>query len=224
MELSVVYPVHNEEEVIEKLISYTHTLLTQTGISYEIVCVENGSSDNTYKKLRELTKKYKDLVVVQSEKGWGNAVRKGIGKSKGVYVCYMVSDFQVDPKAILDVYAKIKKGMFSMVKVYRTKRENKTRLVNSRLYNTLASVLFGVGSYDINATPKILKLSLIRKFDFESHNIAIDLELMLHINNRKLPWIEIPVVAGARKTGKSTTNWKSVREMLRYMMYFRFVK
>ncbi len=224
VELSVIYPVHNEEAIIEKLVVTTRKLLADAHIPYEIICVENGSTDMTLTKLQRLARKYKELVVVQSEKGWGNAVRRGIDTAKGAYICYMVSDFQVDPRHILDVYGKIKNGPFALVKVYRTTRENRTRKVNSRLYNTLASIVFGVGSYDINATPKIIKRSLIRQFPFESHNIAIDLELMLHLKERRLPWIEIPVFAGARKSGKSTTNWKSVREMLRYMMYFRFVK
>lgn len=220
MELSVVYPVHNEEAAVDRLVSYTHTLLTKARISHEIICVENGSTDATFTKLSLLAKKFRELVVVQSEKGWGNAVIKGIATAKGNYVCYSVSDFQVDPKHIPEIYEKITHSNFAMVKVHRTTRENRTRKVNSRLYNTLASLLFGIGSYDINATPKIMKRSQIRKFPFESHNISIDLELMLYLQARKLSWIEIPVLAGARKTGKSTTNWKSVCEMLQYMMYF----
>lgn len=221
IDLSVIFPVHNEAEGITALLGFVHSLLREAHISFEILCVENGSTDDSYNILKKIEKKLTEVHVHRSEKGWGNAVLKGIENVKGVYTCYMVSDWQVDPKYILPLYKKIKKGKYDMVKIARKTRENTKRFLNSRVYNTFASLLFGINSFDINGTPKILKTDYLKKLRLSSENIALDLELLLHLKKEKKVWIEIPIFSKKRTSGASTTNIKSVLEMVYHMIRFR---
>lgn len=217
IELTVVLPVHNEGKTIEKVVNRLIKSLDDIKISYEILCIENGSTDDSYRKLVGLSKKRKEVKVYVSNKGWGNAVKKGIQKAKGKYFCYMVSDDQVDPKCVGMVFNFLKENKVDLVKVRRKNRENFTRFINSRIYNFLSSVLFGF-SGDINATPKVLKTEDIRKLHLESDNIAIDLELLLKLKRRHGKWKNIPIISKRRSSGSSTTNLKSVIEMFTNML------
>ncbi len=219
--VSIIFPVHNEEEGITEFIKYVFKQLKQVDFTYEVFFIENGSRDNSFNILKELQKEF-EFKLLKSRKGWGNAVKEGFKNAQGEYICYMVSDWQVDPKYISFLMEKITKSNFDMVKVSRMTRENKTRLVNSRLYNLLAIILFGTKTFDINATPKIIKAKIIKNKQFISENIAFDLELLLFLKKNKYKWKDFSVPSSKRKTGVSTTNIKSIIEMLRYMMIFRF--
>jgi glycosyltransferase involved in cell wall biosynthesis len=222
--LSVVLPVHNEAEGIEDYIKKINHLLTNTSLTFELLAIENGSTDQSLAILKKLAKKINNLHVHQSEKGWGNAVQKGIELAAGKYVCYVVSDGQIDPKVITGLYDQIQKGDYDMAKISRINRENIKRLLNSRAYNLLARIVFGLSTRDVNGTPKILLSSVAKALKLESHNIAIDLELLIKLKVNGLRWLEVPVESYARETGSSSTNIKSVLEMLRYMKYFYFQK
>ncbi len=224
VDLSVILPVHNEEGGIEVFLSELIELLHKHSISFELICVENGSTDNSYQLLRSLKKKYKQLLVVQSKKGWGNAVRKGLRYAQGQYISYMVTDGQVDSKYLVEVYDLILKTDVSMVKIKRVKRENATRFINSRFYNMLSYMMFRIPSQDINGTPKVLKNEVFDHISLSSYNITFDLELMLKMKSQGYRWLEIPAKSGKRSHGMSTTNLKSVREMITYMLHYYFKK
>lgn len=220
VELSVILPVHNEEKSIEVFLSDLIELLHKHSISFELICVENGSTDNSYRLLKSLGKKHKQLLVVRSKKGWGNAVRKGLKFAHGQYIAYMVTDGQIDSKHLIDVYDQVKKKEVSMVKIKRVKRENATRFLNSRFYNILSYMMFQIPSQDINGTPKVLRNEVFDHISLSSQNITLDLELMLKMKTRGYRWLEIPVSSGKRSHGTSTTNLKSVWEMITYMLHY----
>ncbi|OGG04264.1 hypothetical protein A2Z33_03895 [Candidatus Gottesmanbacteria bacterium RBG_16_52_11] len=226
-ELSVIFPVHNEAEGIESFLADALSTIRKLNVSFEIICVENGSTDGSLAILKSISKKIKDIRVIRSPKGWGNAVRAGIAQARGKLTVYMVSDYQVDPKYIAHIYHAYRNSQldgsgYRLVKVRRTNRENTTRLVNSRTYNLLASLMFGVPSRDINATPKVAETALLRRLNLTSDNIAIDLELLLKLQSEGLAWQEIPVPSMRRSSGRSTTNMKAVWEMISHMIGFRY--
>lgn len=220
LSLSVILPVHNEENGIELVVTELCHLLNKNKITYEVICVENGSTDNSYKILKKLEKKYKKITVVRWAKGWGNAVRKGLSLAKGEYICFSVSDNQVKTENIIKVYRKILTTGHAMVKIRRVSRENFSRFLNSLLFNLVAQIFFDLKSLDINGTPKILKSSLLKSLHLQSTNIALDLELLVKLKKMNLSWLEIPVKSNKRKAGASTTNLNSVFEMLYYMVKF----
>lgn len=221
LELSLILPAHNEEEGIEKVLKLSLKILKKIKKPFEIIAVENGSSDNTFKVIKNFIKKHKEIKLIQSKKGWGNAVIRGISKAKGIYTCYMVSDFQVSPIHILKVYKEIKKTNYDLVKVKRMQRENIKRYINSLGFNLLCLFLFGFDQ-DINATPKILKSVLLKEMKLKSENIALDLELLSKLKKRGLKWKSIPVRSEKRNWGESTTKVKSILEMLKAMYNFKF--
>ena len=112
MDLTIILPVHNEADVIESVVIRVEKLLSARQIKYEILCIENGSKDNSWDIIKKLAKNISSVKNYQSKQGWGNAVRKGIQLARGRLCCYMVSDWQMDPRYIiklLDVYAEHQK-------------------------------------------------------------------------------------------------------------------
>jgi glycosyltransferase involved in cell wall biosynthesis len=226
VKLSLILPVHNEADGIVKNLSAVIRVIDGIGTSTEIICVENGSTDRTYQLINQLSKKDPRIKLIRSECGWGNAVRAGIKKASGKLICYMVSDGQIDPATISSLYQKYLENQDPEVqlwKIRRSNRENPTRLVNSRIYNFLTRIVFGIDSGDINATPKLIRADLLKSIPLTSPNIALDLELMLYLKKHRLKWVELAVVSRQRENGRSTTKPKTVLEMIKWMvkLYFR---
>lgn len=221
-ELSVVLPVCNEAEGIDSFLKAVYLSLKTFPKTFEVLCIENGSTDRSLRVLGLLQKKYNNFRVLQSEKGWGNAVRKGMQEAKGKYLCYMVSDGQIDPGYIVTLYNLYQKNHVALVKVWRTRRENAMRLVNSRIYNFISKLFFGLDSQDINATPKLLETQIAKQLILRSKNIALDIELLYKLKQQRLTWLEIPVSSKQRERGQSTTNIRAVIEMIYCMLCLRF--
>jgi glycosyltransferase involved in cell wall biosynthesis len=219
--LSLILPVHNESKGIAATLKNIIEVLEQAAIRYEMICVENGSTDNSFQILKNLAEKNKHVRVIQSEKGWGNAVKAGITEAKGTYLCYMVSDGQVSPSHIVTLYNYITVHNIALVKVKRVTRENSKRLLNSKAYNLIAKLILGITADDINGTPKMIKTNLIKKIPFHAKNIGFDIELLYTLKKMKLSWKEFPVNSTKRDKGKSTTDIKSVIEMMHEILKLR---
>ncbi len=221
-DLSVILPAYNEAGGIEQVVRDIDQLLESEHIAHEIICVENGSTDTTYAILQRLAGELPTFRLIQSEVGWGNAVKKGIEYARGAYICYLVSDGQVDSSTIITLYKKIKGSKLAMIKGFRSNRESLLRQSISSLYNGLAYPLFGLQTRDINGTPKIFQGDIARSLVITAPNIALDLELLLQIHRQKLPWVEVPVEGRKRVWGKSSTSIKTAYELICALLYFRF--
>lgn len=223
--LSLILPVHNEASSVQKTLSDCERVLRAGKISYEMLCVENGSSDGSLSVLKTYAKDHKRVFIYQSGLGWGNAVREGIRRARGELVCYMVSDGQVPASSVVTLYQAFKKNTdkdIVLFKIWRTSRENSVRLINSRLFAVFSVVLFGFFVRDVNATPKLLPRIILQKIPLTATNIAVDLELLLGVRALGLRFVEIPVPGKPREAGRSTTKWKTVWEMIRWMVKKRF--
>jgi len=110
-ELSIVVPVYNEEEIIRDTISTIHNAMQQQGIQYEIVAVDDGSSDNSYEILLDMVKQFPQLQVFQTKKrGKGNALKTGCLRSRGTMVLFMDADLSVDLSYVVPFMSEIRKG------------------------------------------------------------------------------------------------------------------
>ena len=123
--LSIIIPSYNEEENINELYKRIIKTLNETNIDdFEIIFIENGSSDNSLKILREINKKDKKVKVVSFSRNFGyqNAILAGLKYSKKDHVCILDGDLQDPPEIIKDFIAKAKEG-YDVVYGVRKKRE-----------------------------------------------------------------------------------------------------
>jgi len=218
--LSLALPVHNEEDIIEKVLKEIIETLNKCKITYEILLIENGSRDNSPKKVIGLSKKYKHVYSFVSPKGYGNAVLKGLKESKGEYVCYMPSDGQID----LSVFPKLLKNLrhYDLVKVKRATRENLARTFFSTCFDLTICILFQAKLLDINGSPRIFKRSALKKLDLRHTDSFVDAEFTIKLSRLKWNVLEIPIKNIDRYGGKSTRNIKTYFEFIYNITKYRY--
>ena len=122
--ISIIIPSYNEAENINEMYTRLKSTLNNLNIiDYEIIYIENGSSDDSMKILRELNKKDKSLKVISFSRNFGlqNAIHAGLSFSTKDYVCVMDGDLQDPPEMIKDFSEKINQG-FDVVYGKRKKR------------------------------------------------------------------------------------------------------
>lgn len=218
--LSLTLPVHNEEDIIEKVLKEIIATLNKCEITYEILLIENGSSDNSPKIVVELSKKYKFVRSYVSPKGYGNAVLKGLKESRGKYVCYMPSDGQVEV-SVLPLILK-EAGKYDVIKIRRVKRENTIRDLTTWTFGKTISILFGTRFIDINGSPRIFLRDRLKYLKLEARDSFIDAEFLIKIS--KLNWTikEIPMANIERYGGKSTRSINTYLEFFKNIADYRF--
>ncbi len=214
IDLSLILPVRNEEEIVEGVVGEIRDVLVHQDFSWEIILVENGSTDRSMEAISRLEERYPEVVMARSPAGYGNAVREGFRHASGRFIAYMVSDGQIDPHVIPELLRIVDEAGFDLAKAYRTLRESRLRRFVSRTYNAIAGALFSVSSRDINASPKLFRKELIEKLDLRSTDSFIDLELMSLLLRGGGRFTEIPITNRQRAGGKSLINIGTVFEFL----------
>src|SRR4030042_2018776 len=123
-ELSLILPVHNQEDIISPVFAEIYRAFASLNIGFEAILVENGSTDNTREATAKLAGKYRNTKAISTSKGYGSAVIAGLGISRGKYVCYMPSDGQADLKVLPDLWKLAQTGKSEITKVRRVNRES----------------------------------------------------------------------------------------------------
>lgn len=221
-ELSLVLPVLNEEDIIEKVVLDIVRALDAAKIDYEILMVENGSDDRSLDVLKALEKKDPRLkALVAPKRGWGIAILTGHKSAKGTFVSHMPSDGQIDPGVLPPLLEKIRAKAADIVKIKRVTRENVLRTVNSWCFNKFATLLFWLGVKDANGCPKMYPYRLLEAVKLRSEDSFIELELLVKARRLGLSIYELGTPGLERAGGKSNTNIWTVLEFIRNMIRFR---
>ncbi|SHF07670.1 dolichol-phosphate mannosyltransferase [Mariniphaga anaerophila] len=125
--ISVVIPLLNEEQLVEQLLEELWTELPQTGEEFEVVCVDDGSTDQTLHKLLRFKEKHSGLKILSLSRNFGlqAAMTAGIEYAKGEYVVMMDGDFQDPPDLVPVLFEKIKSSGTDIVSAVREARNEK---------------------------------------------------------------------------------------------------
>lgn len=218
---SVVIPASNQADHIEAVIArFTDTLSALPDPS-EVVVVVNNSRDATHQICQRLAEHDSRVRVVQSQPGWGNAVRAGLGEARGEILCY-TNSARTQPA---DLLLALKYGTVNeeaVVKASRKTRDSLVRRLGSVLFNFEGRMLFGLAIWDINGTPKVLHRALRDELALRQKGDLIDLELAVACKRRGIPIVEIPVYLTKRHGGTSTTSVRSALRM--YLTPLRWIR
>jgi len=145
-ELSVIFPIYNEEETIEKTLLEWKNTLDNLQINYEIILAEDGSTDNTKQILYKILSKYKNIFVSNiddKKRGYSNAIRSSIDLAKGDYILCLDSDGQVDSEDFIKFWNQknlLNNGIIIGNRVDR--KDSLQRLLMSKAFLILHRILF----------------------------------------------------------------------------------
>ena len=159
MQLSIVVPVYNEEESLPHLLEQIRDAIQPTGMSYEVVCVDDGSRDRSLQVLRNLSAEDPAIVAISFRRNFGQtaAMQAGLDAARGNVVALMDADLQNDPADIPRMVAKLEEG-YDLVAGWRADR--KDTFINRRLPSIIANGLIsrttGVRLHDYGCTLKVM--------------------------------------------------------------------
>lgn len=227
MDFSVVLPAYNEAANLPSLLRKLKDSLDLLAIDYEIIVVDNGSSDNTQEVLLVLKEKIPALkvVVISKNIGFGNGILKGLAVSQGEILGFMDADGQIEPRFLVEIYQKLKKENLDFCKGKRIVRyDGCLRLLVSRIYNLLFKIMFGGDISDLGAKPKLFTRKLYEAIKPVSRDWFIDTEIMIKIIKRGERAGEVPIVFQQRQQGKSKVRIPTALEFVKNMFYWRFFK
>ena len=216
---SVILPFYAQGDHASEVIDDFRGKLDLLGDPYELIVVVNG--------VGSLSGEFDEKVLNQSPRivehsikkaGWGRAVNWGIAHASGDYICYTNSARTNGAELVrLLRYAKVSHD--AIVKATRIERGDWVRKWTSIFYNIVNRIVLKTPIWDVNATPKIIPRNILRTIPLHSLGDSIDAELMFKAFKRNVPIIEIPTRQTGRKSGKSTTNFKSA-----VMMFYGLLK
>lgn len=165
MKISVVIPAYNEEENIGYLYDELSGVLSQMGCSYEMLFVDDGSSDKTLKTLKELQKKDSSAIVISFRKNFGQtaAMSAGFDFASGDVIVTMDADLQNDPHDIPRLIETLEEG-FDVVTGWRHDRKDAfvSRKLPSIIANKIISWTTGVSLHDYGCTLKAFRKEVIK--------------------------------------------------------------
>ncbi|RMG41893.1 MAG: glycosyltransferase [Candidatus Dadabacteria bacterium] len=203
-DISVVIPFFNEEAVVEELIERIIAVLAGLKRSYEIVAVNDGSSDSTGKILRRCFSAHPDvIIVIELARNYGQtaALAAGIDHARGDVVITMDGDLQHQPEEIPRFIAEIDKG-YDLVNGWREVRRDNLifRKIPSYLANLLMRKISGINVRDFGSTYKAYRGDLVRRLDLfgELHRF---LPALAYMAGARIT--EIPISVKERTKGQS---------------------
>jgi len=168
MDLSVIIPVYNEEESLPELTDWIEKVCDGAGISSEIIIVDDGSSDSSWKVIKELADKRKNIKGIRFSRNYGKAaaLHTGFSESAGDVVITMDSDLQDSPDEIPVLFKMIKEEKFDLVSGWKKKRyDSFIKRFTSRIYNGTARLTSGIRLHDFNCGLKAYRSEVVKSIE-----------------------------------------------------------
>jgi glycosyltransferase involved in cell wall biosynthesis len=164
LDLSIVIPLYNEEESLPELTDKLHQTMEKMQISYEIIFVDDGSSDHSYDVLHQLHQKHPEVKIIQFRTNYGKSAALSVGfkHAQGDIIVTMDADLQDDPEEISRLLAKIYSG-FDLVSGWKKVRHDPiSKTIPSKLFNGVVSLLTGIKIHDFNCGLKAYRRTVTR--------------------------------------------------------------
>jgi glycosyltransferase involved in cell wall biosynthesis len=204
--LSIVIPLFNEEESVVPLVEKVTSILNDGKIYYELILVDDGSTDRTWQKLKHLKNQYPQIVGIKFRRNFGQtaAMVAGFDNARGKFIVTMDGDLQNDPSDIPRMLKLMEDKKCDIVSGWRKDRkDNFSRVLPSRIANFIISRTTGVHLHDYGCSLKIYRADCIRSIKAygEMHRFFPALASMTGARVTELPVDHYPRRYGKSKYG-----------------------
>ncbi|HXT70209.1 MAG TPA: glycosyltransferase family 2 protein [Vicinamibacterales bacterium] len=226
-EVSFIMPCYNEQDVIPYTIPEFVRAFEAAGHRLELVACDNGSSDRTGEIIREFAAKGMPIVYhrVEPNEGYGNGVLKSIPVCTAPWIGIIPADGQVDAEDVARLFQVVKHSDGKVLgKVRRRFRmDGMLRKIVSIAYNGFVLVLWpGLGSIDVNGSPKIIHRDAIAAMNLQSKQWFLDPEMMVKAHYLGIRVLEMNVFARMRSNGLSHVRASTCLEFFTGLVKFKF--
>ncbi len=223
MDISIVLPILNEEENLEELYSKLTDTLSRLDLEYEIIAVDDGSTDRSFEVLRQINERDPRLKAIKFRRNFGQtaAMSAGFDHAQGDVIITMDSDLQNDPADIPRLLDKLNEG-YDVVSGWRADRKDKflSRRLPSILANKLIVKMTGVKLHDFGCSLKAYRKEVIDNINLygEMHRFIPALASLVGAEIA-----EMKVTHHARKYGKSKYGISRTTRVILDLMTVKFL-
>lgn len=169
MNLSIIIPLLNEEESLTELNQWITTVMTQNSLSYEVVFIDDGSTDGSWPLIEKLAATNQNIKGIRFLKNYGKsqALHAGFARAQGDVVITMDADLQDSPEEIPGLYSMVINEGFDLVSGWKKKRYDSILSKNmpSKLFNWAARKTSGVQLNDFNCGLKAYKKAVVKNIE-----------------------------------------------------------
>lgn len=211
--VSVFFPCYNDERTIGGLVREADKILKRRGGKYEIIVIDDGSNDGSRRLLKKLANEFPKLRLIfhKGNRGYGGALRSGLGKSKYELVFYTDGDGQYDVGEIELMFPLMTEDIDVVNGIKMFRNDSWYRVVAGNLYNFFVRNLFGIDIFDTDCDFRLIRKSLLRKADLKCISGAICVELVKKLQDAGGRFRQVSVHHYSRKYGSSQFfNWKRI--------------
>ena len=169
MDISVVIPLYNEEESLPELFAWIQRVMTKNGFTYEVIFVNDGSTDRSWKVIEELAARHPEAKGIKFRRNYGKspALFCGFEKAQGEVVITMDADLQDSPDEIPELRRMIVEDGYDLVSGYKKKRYDPlSKTLPTKLFNATARAVSGIKNlHDFNCGLKAYRKEVIKNIE-----------------------------------------------------------
>ncbi len=203
--ITAFFPAFNDAGSIGEVVSKAAGILSELTADYEIIVVNDGSTDETARVLSELAAEFPCLKVIEHERnrGYGAALRTGFASATKELVFYTDGDGQYDVAELKLLLPLLQSGI-SVVNGYKISRSDSWyRVVLGRCYQITMKWLFGLRVRDVDCDFRLFRRSAIQSIELNSDSGVICVEMMKRLQEAGFQMVEVPVHHYPRRWGRS---------------------
>lgn len=169
MDISIIVPSFNERESLPELCSWIDRVMTAHKFSYEVIVVDDGSTDGTWDEVKNISKNNPNVHGISFRRNYGKsaALYCGFEKAQGEVVFTMDADLQDSPDELPEMYRMIVEEDYDIVSGWKEKRKDNalTKNLPSKLYNATARCITGIKLHDMNCGLKAYKKEVVKSIE-----------------------------------------------------------
>ena len=169
MNISVVIPLYNEEESLPELYEWIERVMNNNNFSFEVIFINDGSRDNSWKVIEELAQKSSHVKGIKFRRNYGKspALYCGFKEAQGNVVITMDADLQDSPNEIPELYRMITEEGYDLVSGYKEKRYDPlSKTIPTKLFNATARKISGIHNlHDFNCGLKAYRLDVVKNIE-----------------------------------------------------------
>ncbi|HRI20649.1 MAG TPA: glycosyltransferase family 2 protein [Panacibacter sp.] len=209
MEISVISPVYQAEQIVKELCKRLLSILPAITNEYEIILVEDGSSDKSWNEIESICIKHKEVKGIKLSRNFGqhNAISAGLRLASGNWIVVMDCDLQDDPSEILNLYNKTKEGFDIVLAQRAVRQDSKMKKITSKWFYKFYSYFTDTQQDETLANFGIYKNDVIKSVNQIGDHERVFPTLVQWVGFKKA---KISVGHNQRFAGKSTYNFSKL--------------
>ena len=168
LNISVVVPLYNEEESLRELVAWIDRVATASNLSYEVIMIDDGSSDSSWAEVEQLKGQYPAVKGIRFARNYGKsaALYCGFAEAEGEVVITMDADLQDSPDEIPELYRMIMEEGYDLVSGWKKKRyDPANKRLPSKFFNWTARVVSGIKLHDFNCGLKAYRRRVVKSIE-----------------------------------------------------------